>query len=150
MRRIILLSLLVFGFIQAKAQNTILGSWTSIDDQTGEERSLVKIYKNSEGEIEGRITTVLSSPVSKSETVCQKCDKGDPRYNKPVEGMVIITNMKPAANQKSATGGRILDPESGNEYGCILTLTENGQQLKVRGFLGFKALGRTQIWRRNN
>lgn len=150
MNRFILLSLLLLSFLPANAQKTILGSWTSIDDETGEARSYVKIYANSEGEIEGQITEVLSSPVSKEETVCQKCAKDDPRYQQPVEGMVIITRMRASNDKKTAQGGRILDPESGSEYGCILTLTENGQQLKVRGFLGFKALGRTQVWRRNN
>ncbi|HKK75794.1 MAG TPA: DUF2147 domain-containing protein [Saprospiraceae bacterium] len=150
MDRIILLSLMMLGFLPVNAQETILGSWTSIDDQSGEERSHIRIYRNSQGEIEGRVTEVLSSPVPIDETVCQKCSRDDPRYKQPVEGMVVITDMKASPDKKSARGGQILDPESGREYGCILTLTENGQKLKVRGFVGFKALGRTQVWRRNN
>lgn len=131
-------------------QTSILGNWTSIDDRTGEERSHVEIYQTSEGTIEGRITEVLSSPVPEEETICLHCSKNDPRYRQPVEGMVIITDMQASKAKTTARGGKILDPETGNEYGCILNLAEDGQTLQVRGFVGFKALGRTQKWRRKN
>jgi len=38
-----------------------------------------------------------------------------------------------------------LDPKSGKVYDCYLTL-EAEDKLKVRGFLGFSILGRTQNW----
>ncbi|GIS21656.1 MAG: hypothetical protein CM15mP122_1620 [Bacteroidota bacterium] len=45
-------------------------------------------------------------------------------------------------------GGTILDPKSGKIYDCYISL-EDDNTLKVRGFLGFSLLGRTQIWKRN-
>jgi len=147
MTRLLLITLLCISSNALHAQKTILGSWISIDDNTGQARSQVEIYRNAQGAVEGRITELLST---REDKLCDKCPKDDPRHQQPVRGMVIIQEMQPAPDNQSARGGRILDPESGSEYGCILTLAENGQRLKVRGFLGFKALGRTQVWKRNN
>ena len=45
--------------------------------------------------------------------------------------------------------GTILDPKSGKVYDCYINL-EDGNTLKVRGYLGFSFLGRTQIWKRKD
>lgn len=44
-------------------------------------------------------------------------------------------------------GGTIYNPEDGSTYKANLTVREDGK-LKVRGYMGFSALGRTQIWTR--
>ncbi|MBV9961801.1 MAG: DUF2147 domain-containing protein [Parafilimonas sp.] len=44
--------------------------------------------------------------------------------------------------------GKIYDPESGKTYDCKITL--NGQNLKVRGYIGISLLGRTEIFERIN
>ena len=43
--------------------------------------------------------------------------------------------------------GEILDPATGKVYSCWIQL-ESADKLKVRGFLGFSMLGRTQYWYR--
>ncbi|MEM7660525.1 MAG: DUF2147 domain-containing protein, partial [Bacteroidota bacterium] len=43
--------------------------------------------------------------------------------------------------------GKILDPENGTVYGCNVELEET-DKLKVRGYVGFSLLGRTQYWLR--
>jgi uncharacterized protein (DUF2147 family) len=45
--------------------------------------------------------------------------------------------------------GTILDPKSGKVYDCYINL-EDANTLKVRGYLGFSFLGRTQIWKRKD
>jgi uncharacterized protein (DUF2147 family) len=134
----------------ASGQSTILGKWKSIDDETGKARSFVQVYQTSAGLIEGKILEVIPGPGDESDPICNECPKDDPRHGKKVNGMVIITKMKLADDKITAKGGRILDPESGSEYGCILSLANGGKELKVRGFLGFAVLGRTQIWQRAN
>ena len=42
--------------------------------------------------------------------------------------------------------GRIYDPESGKTYKSVLT--SEGNELHLRGYVGFKALGRSQTWHR--
>jgi len=46
------------------------------------------------------------------------------------------------------TNGKILAPDTGKIYGCILSLEGNGNRLKVRGFIGMSLFGRTQHWAR--
>ncbi|PKP13602.1 MAG: DUF2147 domain-containing protein [Bacteroidetes bacterium HGW-Bacteroidetes-3] len=117
---------------------SIIGNWKTIDDETGKERSIVEIYQ-----VEGKIYAKIIKLLEKGEEnkVCEKC-KGDNK-NKPLKGMVIINGLTKDGDEWN--GGRILDPKTGNEYKCYLTL-ENPDKLKVRGYLGFALLGRTQYW----
>lgn len=147
MRITTIILFLACGFF-AQGQSTILGKWKSIDDETGKARSYVQIYQTPNGQVEGKILEVIPGPGDEADPICDECPKDDPRYGKKVNGMTIITKMKLAANNKSAKSGKILDPETGNEYGCILSLNEANKTLKVRGFLGFAVLGRTQIWQK--
>lgn len=43
--------------------------------------------------------------------------------------------------------GTIYDPENGKTYKCIMKL-ENDNTLKVRGYVGFSLIGRTDTWTR--
>jgi uncharacterized protein (DUF2147 family) len=45
-------------------------------------------------------------------------------------------------------GGDILDPNNGKVYHVKLTLTDGGNKLDVRGYIGVPILGRTQTWSR--
>lgn len=44
-------------------------------------------------------------------------------------------------------GGEIYDPDDGRTYSCNLTMQDQ-KTLKVRGYIGFSLLGKTQIWNR--
>ncbi|MFN8274763.1 MAG: DUF2147 domain-containing protein [Flavobacteriaceae bacterium] len=46
------------------------------------------------------------------------------------------------------TNGTIYDPESGKTYQCKMTL--QGNQLKVRGFIGISLFGRTELFEKIN
>ena len=59
--------------------------------------------------------------------------------------MVILEDLKKVEGQY--TDGNILDPENGKTYDCNVELIEKNK-LKVRGFIGFSLLGRTQYWQR--
>jgi len=43
--------------------------------------------------------------------------------------------------------GTIYDPESGSTYSCVIK-AKNDNTLDIRGFVGVKALGRTDVWKR--
>lgn len=45
-----------------------------------------------------------------------------------------------------AVSGRIYDPESGKTYKAVMT--SQGNALHLRGYVGFKAFGRTETWMR--
>ncbi|MEO0339374.1 MAG: DUF2147 domain-containing protein [Bacteroidota bacterium] len=150
MKKIIFTIAILFIGSFVFSQESILGTWKTIDDNTGKVRSRVEIYKNAQGKVEGKILELFRSPDEEPDPICDECKKSDPRYGKKVRGMVIITKMKIAQDEKTATSGKILDPENGNVYGCNLSVLEGGKKLKVRGYLGFAALGRTQYWERAN
>ncbi len=44
-------------------------------------------------------------------------------------------------------GGTIYDPESGSTYSCVIKAKDDNT-LDIRGFVGVKALGRTDVWKR--
>lgn len=137
------LALLLLVSVAASAQvENILGDWKTIDDKTGERRSVVAIYQGSDGLYYGKIAKML---VGEPGLKCTTCKDED--YNAPLEGLVIIRGMKFDAKANALTGGKVLDPESGKfYYGKIYT--KNGK-LVLRGSLDKAGLlGRNQTWER--
>ena len=137
------LALLVLVSVAASAQvENILGDWKTIDDKTGERRSVVAIYQGSDGLYYGKIAKML---VGEPGLKCTTCKDED--YNAPLEGLVIIRGMKFDAKANALTGGKVLDPESGKfYYGKIYT--KDGK-LVLRGSLDKAGLlGRNQTWER--
>jgi uncharacterized protein (DUF2147 family) len=119
---------------------TPIGRWKTIDDKTGKPKSIVEIYED-KGKLFGRIEATLQPDAKK---VCEKCT--DARKDQPIIGMVIMRGM--VKHGEEYTGGDILDPDNGSVYRCKFRLQENGDQLSVRGFIGFSLLGRSQTWTR--
>lgn len=138
MKKLILLALFL-GCLQMNAQ-TVLGKWKTIDDTTGQPKSIIEIYEK-EGKICGKVIEILNP--AKRNGKCTKC--GKEYKDKPILGLVIITGLE--KDDDEFNGGRILDPESGNLYKCIIKL--NGKdKLEVRGYMGFSLIGRSQTWLR--
>lgn len=116
----------------------IFGKWKTIDDQTGEAKSIVEIYKK-EGKVFGKIIEIFDK--SKRDLPCIKC-KGDD-YNKPVLGLDIIKNMEKDGEYYKK--GTVIDPQNGKVYKLRLGVTDK-DQLQVRGYIGF--FFSTQYWLR--
>ena len=130
--------LFILTSISIYAQSSdIVGKWTTIDDMTGQPKSIVEINKKSDGTYYGKIFRLLQKPENDK---CVNCK--DDRKNKPLIGLEIIRNLKKSGNE--FTGGSITDPKSGKTYKC--TITRNGDKLNVRGYVGFSLIGRTQTW----
>ncbi len=140
MRIIIILGILIATSFTVSGQEGILGTWKTVDDKTGEAKSYVDIYEKN-GKVYGKISRLLRAEAS---TLCDAC-KGD-KKDKPILGMMVIEDMEKERGQLS--GGRILDPESGNTYKCKIWLSEEDSDiLRVRG-IHWTGLYRTQEWRR--
>ncbi len=119
---------------------SIFGKWKTIDDETGKAKSIVEIYEQN-GKAYAKIITLLDE--AKKGSLCVEC-KGKNK-NKPIEGLTIINGLKKDGEEWN--GGKILDPKTGKEYKCYISL-ESANKLKVRGYIGFSLLGRTQYWER--
>ena len=142
MKRIFWIAALVMLSMAGKAQiSQILGDWKTVDDKTGERRSVVTIYKGSDGLYYGKISKMLM--YTDLDLKCDQCKGED--YNKPIEGLVIIRGME--AKDGELVGGKVLDPESGKFYYGKIYL-KNGK-LVLRGSLDKRGfLGRNQTWER--
>ncbi|SEK31881.1 hypothetical protein SAMN04487910_0240 [Aquimarina amphilecti] len=133
---LIIILLCLTGFVNA--QNEIIGKWTTIDDNTGEPRSIVEIYKKG-NKLYGKIDRILKE--SDRNQLCIECEGDD--YNQPIEGMVIIKDLQKDGDEYE--DGTIMDPENGKVYKCKIWLDEDDPNtLNVRGYIAF--LFRTQKW----
>lgn len=141
--RKILFALVLALPMAAFAQQSPVGTWTTIDDETGKPKSIVEISQAADGSLVGTVAEVLQSEQG-PDPVCSKCS-GE-RKDQPVEGMQIIWDVTQKGD--SWTGGKILDPASGKTYSVKMQTADNGNKLEVRGFMGFSLLGRTQVWER--
>jgi uncharacterized protein (DUF2147 family) len=124
----------------AFAQATPVGLWRSIDDKTGEPKAEVRISESA-GVLSGRVERRLLK-TSVPNALCVECK--DDRKDQPMDGLEVIRGVKKAEGKDVWDGGKILDPESGRDYGARLTPIEGGQRLEVRGSFG--PFGRTQTW----
>ena len=139
---VLIISLVSFFAVQAQ-NNTVIGVWETIDDETGKAKSHVKVYKGSDGKIYGKIIKIVDP--NKQNSTCTECDDDDKRKGQKVLGMIILTELVKDGDEYE--DGEILDPNNGKVYDCKIWLDEdNPNILYVRGYIGF--LFRTQTWNR--
>ncbi len=117
-----------------------IGIWKTIDDNTGEAKSHVEIYEKG-GKLYGKVVKLLRKG---PDTRCEKCT-GD-KKDQLLIGMNVVEGL--SAHDGHWKGGKILDPENGNEYSCSIWLEKGkSDELRVRG-KHWTGLYRTQTWYR--
>lgn len=124
----------------AEAQSPV-GLWEAFDAHSGKATGRMRIYQ------QGNLyfgSNVALSPSDRAGERCTRCK--DERNEQPLIGLVIMRNMRFDGGMYS--GGDILDPSTGRVYSCEFHLTDGGQKMALRGFLGVPFLGGTQVWRR--
>lgn len=133
----VFLSLALMVATAVSAQVPFLGEWTTIDDESGEKKSVVNIYKADNGMYYGQIVTLFED----SDALCTECKDAD--HNQPIVGLTIIRDMQLVDGE--LRGGKVLDPENGKLYYAKIYL-EKGN-LILRGSLDKRGLlGRSQTW----
>ena len=128
---------------------TIEGFWHSIDDRTGEKLSIVEIRKGADGTFRGKILYRYPVPGGVALTHCTKCPP--PYTNQPIVGLEFFSGFKQdEKNPNLYVDGRVLEPKSGKIYKGKANLSADGKRLRLRGYVGISALGRTQVWIRTD
>ena len=131
---LLFISVLTSGFAQS-----VTGKWYTVDDDNNK-KSIVEIYKKGD-KVYAKIVELMDD--ADKGKLCEKCEGKN--HNKPIEGMNILTGLTKDGDEWN--GGKILDPENGKTYKCYITLEDNNK-LKLRGYIGFSLIGRTEYWYR--
>ena len=120
---------------------SVLGNWKIIKKESGEARSIVKIYEE-DGEVYGRVTRILNE--EKRDKLCTKC-KGEDK-NKKIEGLVLMKHFH--KDGERYVDGTIMNPDDGKVYRSKIWLDEdNPDLLNVRGYVGI--FYKTVQWQRD-
>ena len=131
------LALLLFA-LPVLAQSPV-GTWRTVDDATGEPKSLVRVFERG-GQIHGEIVRLLPEG-----RLCVDCAA---RYNgQNLQGVEILTGFR--ARGAGYEGGRITDPKNGRTYRAKMAVQRDGR-LKVWGYVGMDTplTRRVQYWER--
>ncbi|MBQ4472572.1 MAG: DUF2147 domain-containing protein [Alphaproteobacteria bacterium] len=129
MKKLILFLVMIFCATMVRANADVLGYWTTIDDETNEAKSVVRVYEY-QGKVYGRVVKLLKNPAAKAKL------PGEPA----IQDLDIIWDLQ--LDDDKYAGGKILDPQKGKVYGC--EMWRDGEKLIVRGKIAF--LGRNQTW----
>lgn len=134
----LLISFFTFSYLFTFGQSPI-GVWKTIDDETNQPKSHIQIYEK-EGKLYGKVIKLLANAKT---TICSKCP-GEYK-DLPIVGIDILKDL--VKDGEEWNDGEIMDPNNGKVYSALIKL-ENENKLKVRGYIGFSLLGRTQYWYR--
>jgi uncharacterized protein (DUF2147 family) len=139
-KRFLVGTLLVLISVAANAQSLspalklAVGRWQQVKSN-GELGGQMEMYLQ-DGKLFGKIVKTSLPPT------CDKCS-GDLK-GKPMIGLVAIRDFSPEGD--TWTGGTMVDAESGKVYKG--KIKAEGNNLLVRGFIGFSMIGRTETWKR--
>ncbi len=142
MKRILLISILSICILDLFAQaDKIIGVY---DVTEKGEVSKVQIYKKANGNYEGRVIW-MKNPNFKDGTPKTDLLNPDEKLRQtPADKIVILKDFK--YNEKNGEWqGLIYNPTEGKTYKAFAKF-EAENKLKVRGYIGIPALGRTVHW----
>lgn len=138
MKKILFIFLSLCLSAGAYAQNSIVGDWMTVDDATGQNFAIVRIYQGADGLYYGKIHKML---VGGEDLKCVACVGED--AGAQIKGLVILRGMH--MENGELRGGKVLDPNNGKFYYGKVYLKDG--KLVLRGSLDkLGVLGRNQTW----
>ncbi len=134
---IVVISLLIHSTQAADVNLSPVGFWTLLDPKSNVPRYVLKVTKRA-NMVEGSIFRVYEK-VGDFE-FCVLCPA--PYKNEPIVGLRILSGLK-ATEPLSWSGGHILDPQTGKEYRCKMTMVKTGKIMYLRAYYGLSIFGKT-------
>ncbi len=119
--------------------DVILGTWYN-----GEKDAKIEIY-HCDDKFCGKIIW-LKNPTEDGHPKLDKHNPDEILQKRGLMGLNILNGFS-YKGDKTWEDGQIYNPRDGNTYSCYLKLLDDGS-LKVRGYIGFSLIGKTQYWTR--
>ncbi|HXB61397.1 MAG TPA: DUF2147 domain-containing protein [Acidobacteriaceae bacterium] len=139
MRRIWMIAILLVLPVTAHAQESgVLGEWLTPIGAT------VAVYRCNDA--------VCLKLIALSKNAPSRVDSNNPDpalRKRPLCGLQIGSGFR-LAGSNHAEGGQLYDPKSGKTYSGSMAISgaSNGDSLNLRGYIGIKLFGRTEVWTR--
>ncbi len=133
--------LVVFFAVNAfgEESDAVLGIWYNEEKTSG-----IEIFRCTDTYC-GRIVW-LKNPLNTEGK--EKVDSKNPDESlkaRKLMGLQILSGFR-YAGDGTWEAGKIYDPKNGKTYSCKMRL--DGENLKIRGFIGISLFGRTTVWTR--
>lgn len=124
------------------AEPTAAGLWQKTED--GKPVIWILMVDHHDGTFEGVMARKFLKPGVPETVTCSKCT--DDRKDAQVLGISFIRDMKRTGLEYE--GGNVLDPRDGQVWRAKMTLSPDGQQLTLRGYVLTPLLGKDDVWSR--
>ncbi len=132
-------------------------NFTSLNVGGGDGDEIVGLWEPSNGKVRIKIERIGTKyygkivwlrdpidPVTKKPKT-DKNNEDEKMRNVPLRGYRLLKDFTYKGKNKWEDG-TIYDPESGSLYSCVIS--KDKDVLNIRGYVGVKALGRTDTWKR--
>jgi uncharacterized protein (DUF2147 family) len=123
----------------AQKADAILGSWLN---PSGEDHIL--IYKKG-NKYFGKLDWIKFPNDESGKPKTDKNNPDDALKTRPELGLELLKDFT-FDGEDVYEDGTIYDPKNGKTYSCKMTL--EGNNLKIRGYIGISLFGRSEIWTR--
>lgn len=127
---LILIICLLSSFTFAQNPDAICGIYYMVDPFS-KEGSQVEIYRAANGDYEGKVVWVENP------------------QKKKFLGLVFMTTLRYNAVEKEYQNGTLKYPGKKGTFSTFMSIADE-KKLKVRGYWGFAALGKTMYWYRED
>lgn len=112
--------------LAASAQNSPVGRWKTIDDETGKPMSITEVYVAKNGNLAAKVVETLNTP----NALCTECSGA--QKDKPVTGMMVFWDLKQGSD--GWTGGKGFKPSTGDNFKVkSVKLLDGGNKLEITG-----------------